>query len=130
MANIQTFDELKTLQSKNRRKATIAISSTVILCFLFFFLCMGVGNYDATIIEIVQALFGIGDEGTVYIMKEVRLPRVLAAAFVGAALSIAGLTMQSLFKNPMASPSIRWRCLIVRSNVFMNISVSCSIFFT
>ena len=55
MANIQTIDELKTLQSKNRRKATIAISSTVILCFLFFFLYRLCGCFFLLLI-----LFGLG----------------------------------------------------------------------
>ncbi|MBN2488192.1 MAG: iron chelate uptake ABC transporter family permease subunit, partial [Methanosarcinaceae archaeon] len=36
----------------------------------------------------------------------VRLPRVLLAAFVGAALSTAGCAMQGLLKNPMADPYI------------------------
>lgn len=106
MADIQTIDELKVLQSKNRRKAAIAIFSTIALFVAFFFLCMGVGNYDVSVLDTLNALIGKGDEGTVYIIREVRLPRVIAAALVGAALSIAGLTMQSLFKNPMASPSI------------------------
>ncbi len=36
----------------------------------------------------------------------VRLPRVLLGALVGAALSIAGCSMQGLFRNPMASPYV------------------------
>ena len=40
------------------------------------------------------------------IIFEVRLPRVLGAALVGAALSTAGLLFQGLFRNPMADPYI------------------------
>ena len=36
----------------------------------------------------------------------IRLPRVLLAATIGAALSVAGVAMQGVFRNPMASPSI------------------------
>ena len=106
MGNDVSYEELKQLQSKNRKKAMTAILSTVALFFVFFFLCMGVGNYYASVPDILNALLGRGEEGTVYIIREVRLPRVIAAAVVGAALSIAGLSMQSLFKNPMASPSV------------------------
>ncbi len=106
MEKVETYDELKTLQSKNRRKAMIAIFGTILVFIISFFACMGVGNYGATIMETLNAIIGKGDEGTVYIIRQVRLPRVIAAAVVGAALSIAGLSMQSLFKNPMASPSI------------------------
>jgi iron complex transport system permease protein len=40
------------------------------------------------------------------IVVEVRLPRVLLAAFVGLALAAAGTVMQGFFRNPMADPSI------------------------
>jgi len=40
------------------------------------------------------------------IIMDVRLPRVLLSAMVGAALAVAGAGMQGLFRNPMASPYI------------------------
>jgi iron complex transport system permease protein len=40
------------------------------------------------------------------IVGGIRLPRVLAAFFVGASLAVAGAAMQALFKNPMADPYI------------------------
>jgi len=40
------------------------------------------------------------------VIQNVRLPRSLIAAFVGAALGIAGALMQAITKNPLASPSI------------------------
>ena len=40
------------------------------------------------------------------ILMEIRLPRVLAAAMVGAALSAAGLLFQGLFRNPLADPYV------------------------
>jgi iron complex transport system permease protein len=40
------------------------------------------------------------------ILMEIRLPRVLAAAMVGAALSGAGLLFQGLFRNPLADPYV------------------------
>jgi iron complex transport system permease protein len=44
-----------------------------------------------------------GQESIIYL---VRLPRVLTAAFVGAALSVSGAVMQGMFRNPMADPGI------------------------
>lgn len=43
------------------------------------------------------------DEAIVWAL---RLPRVLVAALVGAALAVAGVQMQGLFRNPLASPDI------------------------
>ncbi|MCP1714683.1 iron complex transport system permease protein [Methanocalculus alkaliphilus] len=40
------------------------------------------------------------------IISEIRLPRVIAAVLVGAALATAGTAMQGLFRNPMADPYI------------------------
>jgi iron complex transport system permease protein len=51
----------------------------------------GVAQPDATHVTIIAAL---------------RLPRVLAAAMVGGSLAVAGVVMQGLFRNPMASPEI------------------------
>lgn len=44
--------------------------------------------------------------GAADIVGGIRLPRVLAAFFVGASLAVAGAGMQSLFRNPMADPYI------------------------
>jgi iron complex transport system permease protein len=52
--------------------------------------------------------FLVGDKSlsasTATVLAEVRLPRVLAAAMIGSALSIAGLLFQGLFRNPLAEP--------------------------
>lgn len=45
-----------------------------------------------------------GPSGAETIILDIRLPRVLQAALVGAALGIAGATYQGLFRNPLADP--------------------------
>jgi iron complex transport system permease protein len=45
-------------------------------------------------------------ESTVLILFQLRLPRVLLGALVGAALAAAGAVFQALFRNPMADPAI------------------------
>lgn len=53
-----------------------------------------------------DALF---DEEYRDIWLNIRLPRVLLAVLVGAALATAGVIMQGLFRNPMADHWITWR---------------------
>ncbi len=47
-----------------------------------------------------------GDETSRAILMRIRLPRVIVAALVGAALAIAGATFQTLLRNPLADPFI------------------------
>ncbi|MBE6527673.1 MAG: iron ABC transporter permease [Thermoplasmata archaeon] len=103
---IETYEDLVRLRRKNITKAIIAISATVVAFLVSFVVCMMVGNYTVPAKDVFPAIIGQGETGVVSVIQNVRLPRVAAAALVGAGLSIAGLTMQSLFKNPMASPSV------------------------
>ena len=52
-----------------------------------------------------KALFGFGEDSVKNIIIKIRLPRTLGALVIGAALSLSGLLMQSVLKNPMASPA-------------------------
>lgn len=107
MGEIASYEELQDFKRNSKRKMHIAIIGTALIFVVSFFVCISVGNYSASIIDVFEALIGIHEDGTlIYMMQEVRLPRLISAAAVGAALAIAGLTMQSLFKNPMASPSV------------------------
>jgi iron complex transport system permease protein len=56
--------------------------------------------------EVVRALFGQGDGTTVAIVRDLRLPRVIGAAFVGGALAVAGALLQGLLRNPLADPYV------------------------
>ncbi|WP_332114411.1 iron chelate uptake ABC transporter family permease subunit, partial [Escherichia coli] len=41
-----------------------------------------------------------------YVLMEYRLPRLLLALFVGAALAVAGVLIQGIVRNPLASPDV------------------------
>lgn len=56
--------------------------------------------------EVVAALGGSGESASVTIVRELRLPRVVLAALVGGALSLAGATLQALLRNPLAEPYV------------------------
>lgn len=57
--------------------------------------------------EVLAALFGQAIESRhETILFHLRLPRVLLAGLVGAALGISGAVMQGLFRNPLADPSL------------------------
>ena len=76
------------------------------------FLVLGIGRYDISYADIFRSfwhLIGMKsnlDSQILYVILEVRLPRVILGIFVGASLGIAGASFQSIFKNPLASPDI------------------------
>ncbi|MDC7241821.1 MAG: iron ABC transporter permease [Spirochaetales bacterium] len=83
------------------------------LIFLFLviasvLLALSIGRYPLHPAEIIRALINPGemDQTTGIILFNLRLPRILAAFFVGAALSLSGAVFQTIFKNPMVSPSV------------------------
>jgi len=66
----------------------------------------GVNQMDfSTVLNILTGR-GAPSPGHVTIVMDIRLPRVLMGALVGAALAVAGAAMQGLFRNPMADPYI------------------------
>ena len=46
------------------------------------------------------------DEGMANVLLQIRLPRVVLAVLIGAGLAISGASLQGLFRNPMADPSL------------------------
>lgn len=64
------------------------------------------GAVDLGVRDILDALVGRGDATTVTIVRELRLPRAVQAALVGAALALSGATFQALLRNPLADPYV------------------------
>lgn len=68
---------------------------------------IGIGSVAIPPVEIVRILLDgkSDDEAWLYIVREIRLPKALTAILVGSGLSVSGLQMQTLFRNPLAGPS-------------------------
>jgi iron complex transport system permease protein len=64
------------------------------------------GTVPLTSAQIALAVRGIGDPSTVAIVRDLRLPRSVQAALVGAALAASGAAFQALLRNPLAEPYI------------------------
>ena len=90
---------------KNRRKNTLALTLLGLAVAALAFVCLFVGSSHMTVSECFAALMKKGSAAQVRIIWNIRIPRVLAAIFAGAGLSISGLVMQTDLNNPMASPS-------------------------
>lgn len=71
-------------------------------CIFVFF-----GSFKTPFAEILKALAFCGDNESIStLLWQIRIPRFLLAVLCGAMLSVAGAIMQTLFRNPLADPSI------------------------
>ncbi|BAW95800.1 Fe3+ ABC transporter, permease protein [[Synechococcus] sp. NIES-970] len=73
-----------------------------------FFLNLGLGSTTIPWDQLLAIALGRPVDNPVWanIVWQLRLPRAIAATFAGAALSISGLQMQTLFNNPLAGPFV------------------------
>ena len=91
------------LRPRSRERwALIAMSLVLVAVFV---LSIALGSVSIPLHQVVAALMGENSTTPVdSIIINVRLPRSLTALLAGAALGIAGLQMQTLFRNPLADP--------------------------
>lgn len=79
---------------------------TAILLILVCLISMSIGKYTISMLDIVKTLFGFGTKIQHTVIFSIRLPRILVALFVGAALSTSGSILQTITKNELAEPGI------------------------
>lgn len=89
----------------NRHFLLVAVG--VILLFLFFAANVFFGSVSVPFDEVCSVLTG-GSDNDVWrlIVLDTRLPQAVTALLAGAAVSVAGLLLQTLFNNPLAGPEV------------------------
>lgn len=75
------------------------------LVFLFFVVSVFVGSGTLSFKEVFLAIFNKGSETARLIVRRIRFPRAIAALIAGGGLAVSGLVMQTVLKNPLASPT-------------------------
>ncbi len=99
-----------------RKRKKLALLLAIAGCILLIYLCTVLGAASISpgetnrillreIFHIPVDLEGIS-QGSIAIIRDVRLPRVLLGFLTGAALAVCGSSYQGIFKNPMADPYI------------------------
>lgn len=85
------------------KKILFILGSTAFL-ILFLFISITIGSSSIPLQDVLSAFIGNGEEWKVQIIWQIRIPRVLSAILAGLGLSIAGVAMQSILRNPLGSP--------------------------
>lgn len=68
------------------------------------FVALAFGTIDLSLGETWRGLLGQGDPANVFVIRDIRLPRTLLAALVGASLGMSGVALQGVLRNPLAEP--------------------------
>ena len=97
--------------SKNKPSGRLSVPVIILLAvlpLLAVFVSLFFGRYSIAPSDVAGALFhpSASARETAVIVWQLRLPRAVAAAFVGASLSVSGAAFQSVFRNPLVNSGI------------------------
>jgi iron complex transport system permease protein len=78
-----------------------------VMTLIFFGLDILLGSVHIPFYDIIKIITGQQpeQEAWVFIIEKIRIPKAITAVIVGCGLSVSGLQMQTLFRNPLAGPS-------------------------
>lgn len=85
---------------------TLLIPILVAISIVAFILGCLLGATQMELPRVLTALLGGGDPVDQIVLWQIRIPRLLAAYSVGAALGISGAALQGLLRNPLAEPGV------------------------
>ncbi|MBQ2753014.1 MAG: iron ABC transporter permease, partial [Firmicutes bacterium] len=110
-----TDDANKQIKFTESKQSAIKWAIIIILPFIIFFVSLFMGRYSVSPREVVQIFanyfFGANfaptwEDSAAKVIIQVRFPRAVMAALVGAGLSSSGASFQGMFQNPLVSPFI------------------------
>ena len=117
---------------KKGRFTPFAVTAMILLPTVTGILCICFGRMKLPVSDVINSICSIFtgeiDNLQVYsVVVNLRLPRILMAIIVGAGLTCAGDTFQSLFSNPLATPDILGVTSGTCVGAILAIILSCSI---
>lgn len=92
-------------RARARRRAVV-LTALVAAILAVFAVSLMVGNTFYPPDEVVRVILGETVPGASFTVGELRLPRTVLAALAGLAFGLAGVTFQTMLRNPLASPDI------------------------
>lgn len=101
-----TENKVRAGYARRKRRAILATISLGLIAIVLMLLMLMLGNTNYSLTTIVEVLSGKQIEGASFAIATIRLPRMLAGAFTGFALGLAGSVFQKMLRNTLASPDI------------------------
>ena len=92
--------------SRHRASNMGVLLALCVVLLLAALLSLRAGSYDTPVLELLKGIAGRAEDSSVNIVvRNMRLPRICTAILGGAGLGVAGVVLQSVLRNPLASSS-------------------------
>lgn len=92
------------MKATKQYRIALCLLTIPLLCILFF-ISINVGSLHVSLSQLWNGLFVSYDE-TVATIYHIRFPRIFLTMIAGAGLSVSGVLLQAVMKNPLADPGI------------------------
>ena len=88
---------------------------SILVLSLVTFISLSLGAYQLSLVDLLSAVsspfalkenVSAEDQTAIYLLWHIRIPRILMAILVGSGLAISGATVQTIFRNPLADPTL------------------------
>ncbi len=97
--------DIRSARTRRRRRARIVVALLAAVTIALFLAALCLGDRTFTPVEVVQVILGERVAGA-FPVTQLRLPRAIIAVLAGVAFGMAGVTFQTMLRNPLASPDI------------------------
>lgn len=94
------------VRSSAVRREFLVLGVVLVVLVALVLVGLGVGEIPLSPVQVAGALVGHGDTVSDFVIGQLRGPRVFGAILVGASLAVAGGIVQSVVRNPIASPDV------------------------
>ncbi|WP_313428732.1 FecCD family ABC transporter permease [Siminovitchia terrae] len=87
------------------KKKWLSFITIIVLLMIALIYSVNTGSIQVSFGELINGLI-TGTNGDVQVIRDLRLPRIIIAVFAGASLSVSGVLLQAVMRNPLAEPGI------------------------
>ena len=93
-------------EPQGRSRHAVIMLGLFLMLLIAFGLSLSLGSVHIPLAALLGILTGgeVSSPAWAIIVHSIRLPKAITAVLAGAALSVSGLQMQTLFRNPLADP--------------------------
>lgn len=105
-AVLDTAHSVRTSRIRRRRRQALLVAGLAAALLAVAAVALMIGNTFYSPVDVLRVVLGEQVPGASFTVGELRLPRASLGVLAGAAFGVAGLTFQTMLRNPLASPDI------------------------